>query len=377
MRAERARDAAVALALAGGALWEALVGPLGEPGYVGSPLVNAVATALVVVAVAIRRSRPYAFAACVTCATTMLWWQSRGAGQLPFIGYSASLLAGYTLGAHLPRREATVAAAVTLAAWGVPDVIDERAGLPSVHRDAGFFVLVALAVAAGAAVRHLRQQSDALRVALADLAAERAAREAAAAAAERHRIARDMHDVLTHTVSALAVQAGALRLRIGRGREVGAALAMEDAARAAMRELRQLVTMLHDGGPLTPAPGLDDVDALATPLRSTGVDVSIRRGPGLESIPPGPALAAYRIVQECLTNVARHAADVRRVTVDVARVDHHLEVEVEDDGQAAGTWHPGHGIEGMRERLRAYDGHVEAGPHPSGRGWRVRAELPL
>lgn len=374
----RWRDQVIAVALACGALWEAVAGPLTGSGYRGNAAVNALA-AIVIVGVALaRRTRPIAFAVAVTVATTLLWTQARGHGELPFIGYSSYMLAAYTLGAHLPRRQALVAGAVTFAVWGVPDVVDERTGIPSVHQDAGFYVLVTLALAAGVAVRHLREQSAALRQALADLAAERAGAEETAALAERHRIARDMHDVLTHTVSAVAVQAGALRLRLSPGQEAEAVAALESSSREALRELRQLLGVLRDEGhEAAPAPGLDDIDGLAAPLMARGVEVVVdRRGlPG--AVAPGPALAAYRLVQESLTNVGKHAADARCVRISLDRDPSSLSITVTNDGSAASDWRPGHGLTGMRERVTAYGGELRAGPGPDGDGWSVHGVLPL
>lgn len=374
----RWRDAALVVLLAGAALWEALVQPLSPPGYVGRPWVALLGTVVVTAPVLLRRARPVLYAAAVTVGNTLLWSQARGEGELPFVGFASYLLAAYGLGAHLPRRDAVLAGAVVLAAWGVPDVVDARAGVPSVHQDVGFYVLAALALAAGAGVRALRRQSEALHQALEDLAAERLAREAAVAEQERHRIARDMHDVLTHTMSAVAVQAGALRVELGEGPGAAVARTLEESARAAMRELRQLLGLLRDDAPgLRPSPGLDSVDALLAPLRAAGVDVRVRRTEGLEDVAAGPALVAYRVVQESLTNVAKHSGGCS-VEVRLERDGTALRVSVVDDGRPAEpTPRPGLGLTGMRERLAAYGGTLEAGPRQSGTGWAVHAVLPL
>ena len=307
----RLRDALMCAGLLAVAAWEAAVSPFSAPGFVGNVIVNAVATLILAGSVLIRRPAPLAYAAAVTVGTTLLWWQGRGLGELPAVGYSSYVLAGYTLGAHLPRRTAVAAGVITLAAWGVPDVIDARAGLPSVHQDMGFFVLAALAIGAGLGVHALRDRSAALRRALDALAAERAAHAATVAAAERRRIARDMHDVLTHTVSAVAVQAGALRLRLSSGPDADAVARIEASSREAMRELRQLLDLLRDDAPgLAPSPGLDEIDRLLDPLTATDVTVEVHRLGMLDEVAPGPALVAYHLVQESLTNVGRHARTV-------------------------------------------------------------------
>lgn len=377
MRIWRIRDWCLAAALTAGALWEGFVAPLGETGYLGNPAVNTVASVLVIVPVLLRRSYPLIYAAAVTVGVTLLWSQNRGEAELPFIGYSSSLLVSYSIGAHLPRRDALMGGAVTFAAWGVPDVLDAQAELPSIHQDLGFYVLVSLALAAGIGARALRAQSAALARALDELAAERASREALVAAEERHRIARDMHDVLTHTLSALAVQAGALRLRLSQGPEADAARELEVSAREGMQELRRLLGLLREESGLVPSPGLEDIDLLCGPLVATGVKITVqRRGPS-GSVPPGPALAAYRLVQESLTNIAKHAPEARFVTISLERNTSGLNVTVIDDGPAPQHWMPGQGLTGMRSRVAAYGGRLDVGPCPTGAGWRVHGALPL
>lgn len=377
MAAPRPGDVALATVLTAGALWEALVGPLSPPGYVGRAWVATLGSVLVVLPVLGRSRHPIVYAAAVTAGTTLLWTQARGQGELPFVGYSSSLVATYALGAYLPLRTAVTAASVTLAAWGLPDVVDVAAGVPSVHQDMGFFVLVGLSCAAGAGIRALRAQSAALHDALDQLAAERAAREEQAVREERRRIARDMHDVLTHTASALAVQAGALRVRLAGGPEEATARGIEDAARASLRELRQLLGLLReDVDRLAPSPGIEEIAALAAPLRSTGVAVQVRLEGPWDDVPAGPALVAYRVAQESLTNVAKHASAACRVEIRVTRMEGRLEVEVRDDG-AARPAPPGLGLRGMQERVAAYGGRLVAGPHSAGPGWHVQAVLPL
>jgi signal transduction histidine kinase len=379
MRLWRSRDLLIAAGLAGGALWEALRGPLTGPDFPLSPWAYVSAGVIMIGPVLVRRSHPVTYAIAVTIGTTLLWWVSRGQGELPFDGYTSYMLAAYTLGAHLPRRDAVLAGVLTFAAWGVPDVIDARAGLPSIHQDAGFYVLVGMALAAGGGIRYLRDQSAALQQALADLAAERAAAEAAAAVEERQRIARDMHDVLTHTVSAVAVQAGALRLRLPAGKEAEAVAALESSSRDALRELRHLLGVLRDDdrGLAPPSPNLDDIDQLIAPLAATGIEIVIERTGFPGSVAAGPALAAYRLLQESLTNIGKHAESARLITISLDRDQSSLSVTVTNDGPATSAWHPGIGLTGMRERLSAYGGHVEAGPCPDGRGWSVHGVLPL
>lgn len=373
----RWRDWLLVVLLAGGSLVE-VVQPISPPGYVGNPAINTLGAGAALAPVLVRRRYPRLYAAAVTLGTTLLWTQLRGHGGLPFVGYTSCLLASYTLGAHLPRRDAVLAGTVTFAAWGVPDVVDSQAGLPSVHQDLGFYVLVALALAAGVGLRAVRVQSASLRTALAQLEAERALREQAAAQEERRRISRDMHDVLTHTVSALAVQAGALRVDLGDAPGADAARRIEDTAREAMGELRGLLGLLHEApGDLQPSPGLGDVERLLEPLRAGGLAVHVERQGALDDVPAGQALVAFRVVQESLTNVLKHGAAVRSVRVTLAQDPRSLRVRVEDDGRVASAGAPGRGLTGMRERVSAYGGTVRSGPGARGHGWCVEGVLPL
>ncbi|MFB9234681.1 sensor histidine kinase [Plantactinospora siamensis] len=200
---------------------------------------------------------------------------------------------------------------------------------------------------------------------------------------ERERIARELHDVVAHHVSLIAVQAGAaedvFELRPERAR---AALGtIQTAASSALAELRAMLNTLapdRDGVAAPPQPGLDQLDALADTVRAAGLQIRLTRsGADRGPLPGGIELSAYRIVQESLTNTLRHGratqADVR-----VSYLDSGLDLEVVDDGSVIG-WPGaggGHGLVGMRERARSLGGTLDAGPLPGG-GFRVRAHLPV
>lgn len=199
------------------------------------------------------------------------------------------------------------------------------------------------------------------------------------AAEERLRIARELHDSLTHSISVIKVQAGvATHLARKRGEPVPEALAaIEEAAGDASRELRQALSVLRrddDAG----GQGLADLPSLLARTRSAGIDVQRSTHGPSRPLPPEVDLAAYRIVQEALTNVARHAGP--RATADVAITfrDRELTVQVDDDGTCgASTGHsPGLGLIGMRERATGLGGRLEAGVRDEG-GFRVLAQLPL
>ncbi|HEX7166375.1 MAG TPA: sensor histidine kinase, partial [Acidimicrobiales bacterium] len=203
----------------------------------------------------------------------------------------------------------------------------------------------------------------------------------AAVADERLRIARELHDVVAHAMSVIAVQAGTGRFVIRESPDVaaGALAAIETTSRDALQEMRRLLAVLRDGEPdgeLLPAPGLADLSELVAASAAAGVDVEVvTRGDPLP-LPAGLDLCAYRIVQEALTNVRKHAR-ATRATVAVSYDETELTVEVRDDGVgAASPPVPGHGLVGMRERVTLYDGSLETGPARPG-GFRVFARLPL
>ncbi|MGN9909026.1 sensor histidine kinase [Phytohabitans sp. LJ34] len=197
---------------------------------------------------------------------------------------------------------------------------------------------------------------------------------------ERARLARELHDVVAHTVSLIVVQAGAAAdVFDARPEKARAALdTIQEHGRAALAELRAMLDTMRPGDPdpSGPRPGLDDVDALAASLGSAGLAVDITRAGVPREVPANVSLSAYRIVQESLTNTLRHAR-ATRAGVDLRWTDGALLVEVTDDGSAVpATGGGGAGLIGMRERARLLGGTLEAGPLPAG-GFRVAARLPL
>lgn len=230
----------------------------------------------------------------------------------------------------------------------------------------------------GWTIRRLADQRAALDAALANLAAAEDERRHAALLEQRTRIAREMHDVLTHGVSVMVVQAGAARTALpadGADEARRSLLTVERTGREVLGELRRTVGLLRrddDGDPSAPAPGLADLPALADALRSAGLDVDVSVDI-TGDVDPGRQLAVYRIVQESLTNVLRHAGHTRaRVAITQGP---ELSVEVTDEGgPGTGAASGGNGLAGMRERVEMYGGRLLAGPE--GRGFAVRAEIP-
>lgn len=245
----------------------------------------------------------------------------------------------------------------------------------------------ATAWATGDAARSRQLLADELHARAAEAERSRAVEAERAVLGERTRIARELHDLIAHTVSVMVVQAGAGR-RMGEvdpTRARGVLGDIEATGRSALTELRRLVDVLRAGdgaAELSPQPGLEAVDTLVTTLADAGVPVRLRWEGPRRPLPPSVDVCAYRIVQEALTNVLRHAGNVREVDVRIGSAATHLEVEVSDDGRGAaagagdGARTEGSGLIGMRERVALFGGSVDTGPRPGG-GYRVRAELPL
>jgi signal transduction histidine kinase len=211
---------------------------------------------------------------------------------------------------------------------------------------------------------------------------EREAESRRAIAEERTRIARELHDVVAHQVSLMTVQAGAAKTVVAEDPE-GAQRAMEAvevAGRQALGELRHLLDVLRpevEGDGLRPQPGLADVPRLVGQFQQAGLNVSLAMDGVRTDLPAGVDLSAYRIVQEALTNVLKHAGTAARAEVRLATDGDDVAIEVLDDGHGH-TILPGsgRGILGMRERAQSLGGTLEAGPRPDG-GFRVVARLPI
>ncbi|MER5647417.1 histidine kinase [Streptosporangium sp. NPDC002524] len=251
----------------------------------------------------------------------------------------------------------------------------------------GPFVVLLSAGVFGSFVRFWRRQLGASRHRFAELqqAQEDAMRRAVAE--ERSRIAAELHDVVTHNVSVMVIQAGAARkvMDVEPEQSRQALLAIESGGRAAMAELRNVMGLLAGPGGerldgpsdgLEPQPGLDQLDALVERVRAAGVPVSVevaRPGP----LPPGVDLAAYRVVQEALTNTIKHAAGAA-ASVTIGHDGDRLEIEVTDTGGSRGAGPrsgDGRGLIGLRERLAVYGGTLDAG-QTAGGGFRIRASVP-
>jgi signal transduction histidine kinase len=249
----------------------------------------------------------------------------------------------------------------------------------------GIFAWTGMAAAAGDAVRSRRAFVHAIRerAERAERTREEEARRRVAE--ERLRIARDLHDVVAHHIALVNVQAGvAAHVMDKRPDQAKEALAhVRQASRSALEELRATVGLLRQSGdpeaPTEPAPGLDRLDELAGTFRNAGLRVEVARADQGTELPAAVGLAAYRVIQEALTNVQKHAGPRATAEVSVVRVGPNIEITVLDDGTGAGRAPDtggGHGLLGMRERVTAVRGTLTTGPRYGG-GFRVHAILPV
>lgn len=287
----------------------------------------------------------------------------------------ALVTAAYSVGAHTEGRPAL------LGGLGVAALI--AATVPELSLENVVFVGMILGGAwlAGRAIGYWRERERVLRRLTLELEREREERARAAVAEERVRIARELHDIVAHAIGVIVLQArGGRRSLPTDPDETREALdAIEATGSQALTEMRRLVGMLRtdDEQPaLAPQPSLRYLDALATQVREAGLPVDIVvEGQPIE-LPPGIDMSAYRIVQEGLTNVLKHAGPTTaRVVVRYRESD--VELEIADSGVGvAVTNGAGHGLAGIRERVAVYGGELEVGPRPEG-GFHLRARLPV
>lgn len=274
----------------------------------------------------------------------------------------------WCLGAYVDTRRSRVAFALALVALVV-------------HQPDDVVVLGPLMAGVYAAGR-LMQSRELLAAALQQ---ERAQAERYAVAEERARIARELHDVVGHAIATMTVQAGAERISLGDAHPGTSQVLhqIEVTGRATLHEMRSLLDVLRtdeDPVDLTPQPGIDQLASLVERVAGAGLAVDLDVALERQTIPPGVDISAYRIVQEALTNVLKHA-DADRARVCLRESGGGLEIEVTDAGGGAGSSPAdgvpaGHGLTGIRERVALYGGSVEAGPAPDG-GWRLVARLPM
>ena len=290
-----------------------------------------------------------------------------------------SVLAGcFLLGMLEDRRQSLVGIAIAIGAAEIVTGNDP-------HQHGGDYVFIAIAFTiawlAGFGLGGKLRQVERAEERAARLEHEREEQARLAVADERARIARELHDVVGHSVSVMTVQASAVRrlLRPEQEKEREALLVVERTGREALAEMRRMVGVLRrpeEAPALAPQPSLEYLETLVEKAREAGLPVDLRVEGDPVQLPAGVDLTAYRLVQEGLTNALKHSR-AKRAEVLVRYSDSQVEVTVSDDGHGGGGGDGGgHGLVGMRERVTVYGGDLEAGPRPEG-GYRLRARLPV
>ena len=344
---------------------------------------------LITVPLAWRRRAPFSALLALGAAE---WALGAGWPDLnPVYTFIAVVVAVFSVGAHAePRRAAAGCALVILTFW--VGALQDNARHPGRQGPSDVVYITVLLGGAwllGRALRQRGQRADQLERRAARLEAEQQARAQAAVAAERARIARELHDVIAHSVSVMVIQAGAAEQLLAQTPERARRplAAVQDTGRQTITELRRLLGILRADGPelsLAPQPGLASLDLLLAEMGQAGLPARLRVEGRPAPLPPGVDLAAYRIVQEALTNTLRHAGPAHP-DVLLRYHEHALELEILDDGRGPGPGPPGraggqigHGLIGMRERVTLYGGTLHAGPRaaPARTGYAVRVQLP-
>ncbi len=290
---------------------------------------------------------------------------------------TAVFFAAWTVGRHRPLRNAVVVVAVMVGLvwavlWRVPD--------GGIYDWVFALIWVGGPGAAGAALRDQLERAGAAaaRATRAEMRSDEHAREAVRA--ERDRIAREMHDTLAHTISVMVLHAGAVRSRLPESfaSERGALADSEETGRRAISDLRRLLGLLRtDSGPaeVAPQPTLTSLEELVAQTRAIGIDVDLAVVGDLNGLDEAIQISAYRIVQEGLTNVRKHAG-ARHIGVVVRCSQRGVDLRVSDDGHGlADSKEEGFGLVGVRERVEMYGGELSAGPAPTG-GFVLEASLP-
>jgi signal transduction histidine kinase len=331
-----------------------------------------------------RRRAPIAVLAFVTGALVTVYLREYGA----FVAV-LGLPALYAVAAHEEHRQrawwALGISSTCLVVAASVSVLDRPEGFAYVTA-VSVIGFLAAAVAAGVIIRNRERIFVDTERRAAQAEADRVAEAERAVVRERSRIAREMHDVVAHGMSVIAVQAAAGREIVHTNPDKAAEVfeRIETVGREGLAELRRMLGVLRESGDeqtsLAPQPGIDDIQAAVERSSAAGVPTSLVVGGTARPLAPGVELAAYRIVQEALTNVRKHAGASASATVYITFEPQALVIEVSDDGNGAVTslsrTGAGHGLIGMRERVEIYDGELRSGPRPGG-GYVVRAVLPV
>jgi signal transduction histidine kinase len=362
-------DAVIALAAAG-AIVEFAVAPNDVDYSATSSLWFLVPASLVTIGVLlVRRRFPFGAPVAVLVLVAAVSFVEGNFAPGSFAVFLATITSALLLGMAPERRQALAGIPIFVAAIAIAIRNQPTDGVEDF-----FFVTLILtcAWAAGFAIKSKLAEADARRVQAEELART-------AAEEERGRIARELHDVVAHSVSVMTVQASAVRRRLApeQAREREALLTVEETGRQALTEMRRLLGVLRQEGEsaaLAPQPGLETLDDLVQQVREAGLPVELSFEGDRVALPPGVDLSAFRIVQEALTNALRHAGPAR-AGVSVRYGADEVEVEVANDGRSKENG-DGHGLVGMRERAALCGGDLTTGPRPGG-GYTISARLPV
>ena len=362
----RRQDLLVALAIAAFAQLDLWLN-VEQATHYGPDAATALVTLLATLALAFRRRAPLATVLVVSAAAAVPELVSRLTIQL-WGDFLPLLVAVYAVTRYAGRRTAIAGCCAAAAALVVVELrVPVSGGLSNVP-----FIWVPFAVVSAAglllrahAERLDAERDDTIRIALLD---------------ERARIARELHDIVAHSVSVMVVQAGAAEDLMDRDRDRArqSLQSIQETGGHAIAELGRMLGLLRDtssGPSLAPQPGTSDIGELVGQMSELGLPVELQVEGTPRPLSPGVELTAFRVVQEALTNTLKHAADATSI-VRLRYGERELDLEVVDDGAAATGHGVGHGLLGMRERVALYDGAVEAGPQPEG-GFVVRVRLPL
>lgn len=338
-------------------------------GSVRSPLMHILVAGGSMATLAWRRQYPLAVALLVVCVNFFVNPQDEFSTLLSLV------LVSFTVGAETVPPRSYAGLGVVLIPFLGGMIMDGL--VPSDLAAAMVFLVGPWAV--GSAFRQRAGRAEEAVYRADQLERESALQASLAASAERTRIARELHDIVSHSISVVTIQTQAVRRRLGpeHAKEAADLAAVEATAREALAEMRRLFGVLRADGEsasLAPQPGLAELDRLVAQARTDDVELSLQVEGRPQPLPPGVDLAAFRIAQEGLTNALRHsrATDIRLLVRHSASA---VEVEVLDNGRGlSDTESRGHGILGMRERAALYGGTVELGPGPCG-GVRLAARL--
>jgi signal transduction histidine kinase len=329
---------------------------------------------------AVRRRRPAATVLTGAGALVLAAALVSHSQGIPVEVFLAMLLAFYSVGAHCDDRRSPLIGAIGVAAIAAADLARPGTFSASGTRP-GAWLAFAIAWLVGRDLRRRRQRVADLEDRAAQLEREREEQAQLAVAEERGRIARELHDVIAHAVSVIVVQAQAgPHLVHDPQRVLDVFRAIESSGRDALVELRRLLGILRSDDEqlaIGPQPGLGSLQSLVEQVRASGLPVELRIEGEPVQLPAGIDLSAFRIVQEALTNVVKHAGDAAAEVV-IRYEMRALELDVVDDGRgrAMNLNGSGHGLIGMRERVALYGGTLTTGTRDSG-GYAVRARLPF